>query len=350
MKATLVVLGTAFSLTNVDHVYSAVSKSNYKHIMISNFPTCDEEDVSQLLGKLIDMSDCKIQPEKRQKLVGRCRFTTYVLFALAESGVSEPGMSKQEILNKAIDTAIEKAKTDIETEVSKLLNSNISGNDIHLLSRMVIAFKLTGGRMTFKKPTEADFVNCFVGSIYSFWIEEPLVIEVVEDELRKKINLEFDVYLQHLNSIYTTLDTSSSSRGGIFERLVGETLKLFEGTPLLKLPFLKNIKNLPQWCKETTLWVKRVGTAKELGYSDGLRGDKEYFEHPQLYEMLYPNHNTRPDVMLLHRDKRNYESWLSVAIKFESSPLNSKTNDLNDTSCDPRLCFPQDGWYGESIS
>ncbi|KAF9314251.1 hypothetical protein BG006_003963, partial [Podila minutissima] len=77
MQATLVILGTALSLQNGDHVYSAIAKpTNFSRI--TEFPQFDESDVNKMLSELVDMSDCEIPPAKRRKLTGRARFSVDV--------------------------------------------------------------------------------------------------------------------------------------------------------------------------------------------------------------------------------------------------------------------------------
>ncbi|KAF9397932.1 hypothetical protein BGZ94_006146, partial [Podila epigama] len=56
MQATLVILGTALSLQDADHVYSAIAKqTNFSRI--TDFPRFDEGDVDKILSDLVDMSD-----------------------------------------------------------------------------------------------------------------------------------------------------------------------------------------------------------------------------------------------------------------------------------------------------
>ncbi|KAG0041143.1 hypothetical protein BGZ89_007644, partial [Linnemannia elongata] len=57
MQATLVILGTALSLQDADHVYSAITKhTNFSRI--TDFPRFDEND--KILSDLVDMSDCDL--------------------------------------------------------------------------------------------------------------------------------------------------------------------------------------------------------------------------------------------------------------------------------------------------
>ncbi|KAF8922885.1 hypothetical protein BGZ47_005241, partial [Haplosporangium gracile] len=53
MRATLVILGTALSLQDADHVYSAIAKpTNFSRI--TEFPRFDEGDVNEMLSELVD--------------------------------------------------------------------------------------------------------------------------------------------------------------------------------------------------------------------------------------------------------------------------------------------------------
>ncbi|KAF9133376.1 hypothetical protein BGX30_012315, partial [Mortierella sp. GBA39] len=53
MQATLVILGTALTLQDADHVYSATAKPTY-FSRITDFPRFDEDDVNKILSDLVD--------------------------------------------------------------------------------------------------------------------------------------------------------------------------------------------------------------------------------------------------------------------------------------------------------
>ncbi|KAI1288806.1 hypothetical protein EDD11_009648 [Mortierella claussenii] len=60
MQATLVILGTALSLQNADHVYSAIAKET-NDCRITDFPSFNEDDVTRMLSDLVEMEDCVSQ-------------------------------------------------------------------------------------------------------------------------------------------------------------------------------------------------------------------------------------------------------------------------------------------------
>ncbi|CAG8642908.1 7533_t:CDS:2, partial [Paraglomus brasilianum] len=288
MHATLVVLGTRLTLMDASHVYSAIAKPNVRFEKITSFPSCDESHVEELLGQIIDISDCEIQPEKKRRLSGRFRFATSVAVQICNG--------------KCSDTITIK----------------------HLLSWMVIAYKLKGGKIAFTQQDEFDFVNSGVCALredsdgYHWVVEEPLVIEVLEEELRAS---EFDpevlAYLDQFNAMLTNLGTNSAAKGEAFELL--------------------DIKDLPEWCKTTTLNVRKFGTAKELGYDDDSTwGDVKFFEKTPGGELLIPNNLTRPDGALLLEGK---EHGLSLAIKLYSQPVSNSKHELNEGSSNLRNCF-----------
>jgi len=80
----LVMLGTSFKLMSAEHVYSASSRPEDHHIRIMNFPSADEDDVSTILNSLLKVDDYIIPLEKRRWLVGRFRFTTYIIGEIDE--------------------------------------------------------------------------------------------------------------------------------------------------------------------------------------------------------------------------------------------------------------------------
>ena len=134
------------------------------------------------------------------------------------------------------------------------------------LCRMVVAAKLNGSRMTFPRIEDADFVdqgicaltmrNLWLSLIYSendeyYWkMEEFLVINTLEEQLQKvDIDAEFEESLRALDSVLSTLGTSSSSKGNAIEPILRHTLKSWNGHKLAELPFLRELK-LPLWCDD----------------------------------------------------------------------------------------------------
>ena len=153
MRATLVVLGTSLSLSDADHVHTAISKhTNFRRI--TNFPSINEQDVNNLLKKAIDLSGCEIPPDKRKRLIGRPRFAASVIVQLMESDTNKSDTNtKQEVLNCAVDSAINQAKIDLKSRICNLLTNDKTGNVAHLLSRMVLAYKFHNGKILFQNLT-----------------------------------------------------------------------------------------------------------------------------------------------------------------------------------------------------
>ena len=155
-QATLVILGTALSLQNADHVYSAVAKQT-NDSKITDFPRFCKEDVFRMLSDLVDMDDCVIPEAKRRKLAGRARFVVDVVNRLTKP--SAPGDDKQVVLEKAIDNSIEHTMDGLRGSVRSILASDQSGCMARLLSRMVLAYHLHGGKISFAGKDQADFVD-----------------------------------------------------------------------------------------------------------------------------------------------------------------------------------------------
>ncbi|RUP43600.1 hypothetical protein BC936DRAFT_136959, partial [Jimgerdemannia flammicorona] len=317
MSATLVVLGTSLTLMDAQHVYSAISKPDDRFAKVTSFPWCDELQVELLLGKIIDISDCEIPPEKKRRLRGRFRFTTSIVNEIIKYGHSS--QSKQEILDEAIDSSIKNSKDLIRNNVHKLLVSDKAGMIKHLFSRMVIADKLKSGKVAFAQLEELDFVNYALCALrkdnddYHWVTDEPIVVEVMEEELKRSgADHDYMEYLEQFNSILNNLGATSSTRGQPFELLVYRSLKRFNGYLLRDLPFLKDIKNLPEWCKYATLNVTKVGTAMELGYdNDNAQSDLEYLKESPPGQLLIPTNVTRPDGVSFF----DHQYGLTLAIK-----------------------------------
>ncbi|RUO96863.1 hypothetical protein BC936DRAFT_141333, partial [Jimgerdemannia flammicorona] len=318
MCATLVVLGTSLTLMYANHVYSAISKPDDRFAKVTSFPSCDELQVELLLGKIIDISDCEIPPEKKRRLRGRFRFTTSIVNEITK-GVHDDSQSKQEILDEAIDSSIKNLKNQIRSNVHKLLLSDKAGMIKHLFSRMVIADKLKSGKVAFAQLEKFDFVNYALCALrkdnddYHWVTDEPIVVEVMEEELKwSGADHDYLEYLEQFNPILTNLGATSSTRVQPFELLVYRSLKRFNGYLLKDLPFLKDIENLPEWCKNTTLNVTKVGTAIELGYdNDNMQSDLEYLKESPPGQLLIPTNVTRPDGVSFF----DHQYGLTLAIK-----------------------------------
>ncbi|KAG0041795.1 hypothetical protein BGZ90_009653, partial [Linnemannia elongata] len=107
IQATMVILGTALSLQDADHVYTAVGKET-NFIRITDFPLFDEHEVNKILSDLVDLSGCEIPPSKRRKLSGRPRFSLGIVNLLFATGSIQD--SKPNILEGTVAKRIEGVK------------------------------------------------------------------------------------------------------------------------------------------------------------------------------------------------------------------------------------------------
>ncbi|KAG9070410.1 hypothetical protein KI688_009747 [Linnemannia hyalina] len=187
MRATLVILGTALSLQDADHVYSAIAKpTNFSRI--TEFPRFNEKDVIKTHSKLVDMSDCEIPPAKRRKLTGRVRFSIDVVERLATRCSTQD--SKQAILDDAVDKSIEHTMNGLRIGVRTILESDKTNEAARLLSRMVLAYHLQDAKISFSSQLQSDFVDKALCRLQQhpdgvhLIMDEPLVVEAVEEELK----------------------------------------------------------------------------------------------------------------------------------------------------------------------
>ncbi|GJJ77531.1 hypothetical protein EMPS_09890 [Entomortierella parvispora] len=343
MRLTLVVLGTSMSLQDADDVYPAVGKRTNFH-RITQFPVFNEEDVQNVLSELVDISDCTIPPVKRQKLTGRARFSVSVVNEMFEYRHIEPHSSKQARLDEVIDLAIARSKLSLQAGVRQLLTDDRTGDVAHLLGRMVLAYKLDGGKTWFSISTQADFVDKAVCSLQlqkdgvNWLMEEPLVVEVVEEEL-KLLGKDL-VFLGHLHQLYEILQNlglKSSAKGNCLEPLVWRALQRFNNFYLADLPFLKGIE-LPAWCQGLKLQIDEINTAQGYGYglSDNTRGDLQFLLERPSNKLLAEKSGTRQDGAWFFSDPQ-YAG--SLGIKFFSNPIPQSLHKANETSTDIRCSF-----------
>jgi hypothetical protein len=245
MQATLVILGTALSLQNADHVYSAIGKrTNFTRI--TDFPWFDEGDVNKMLTDLIDTSGCDIPPAKRRKLSGRARFSLGIINHIVETGPTQD--SKQDILDNAINYTIEHVKNGLRSGIRTILTSDKTGEAAQLLCRMVLAYHLQDGKISFSSNQQSDFVDKALCRLrphpdgIHLIMDEPMVIEAVQEELKASDkDPEFSEYLDQFNRIVTNFDVMSTTKGTALEPLVRRSLQRFNGFHLADLPFLQGV-------------------------------------------------------------------------------------------------------------
>ncbi|KAG0013780.1 hypothetical protein BGZ81_000835, partial [Podila clonocystis] len=218
MRATVVILGTALSLQNADHVYSALDKT-INFTRITDFPQFDSSDVNKMISDLVDLSDCEIPPAKLRKLSGRPRFSLGIIKRLIVTDRAQ--FSKQATIDSAIDRTIEHVEHGLRDGVRRILENDKTAH----------------------------------------------VVEAVEEELKTSgKDSAFMEYLDQLYQIVTNFGVASTSKGDALEPLVRRSLQLFNGLRLVDLPFLQGIA-LPKWCNNLQLQIDEINTANGFGYT-----------------------------------------------------------------------------------
>ncbi|KAF9116504.1 hypothetical protein BGW39_002721 [Mortierella sp. 14UC] len=337
IQATLVILGTALSLQDADNVYSAVGKAN-NFTTITDFPQFDEDDVIKMLSSLVDLSDCDIPPAKRRKLSGRARFSIGIVNRLVTTGSIQD--AKQATLDNAVDYTMKNVRDGLRPGIRTILGSDRTGEAARLLSRMVLAYHLQGGKISFSSSQQSDFVDkalCRLqphpDGIHQI-MDESIVIEAVEEEL-KALGKD-PAFLEYMSLIYQIVGNfgpASSSKGDALEPLARRSLQRFNGFRLVDLPFLQGI-TLPKWCNGLLLRIDEINTASGFGYVN----DLDFLTKCPPNRMLVAKSGTLPDGIWFFPDKR-YAG--SLAVKLYSSPVSQTTREENETSSDVRACFLQ---------
>ncbi|KAF9536613.1 hypothetical protein EC957_010310 [Mortierella hygrophila] len=352
MQATLVILGTALSLQDADHVCSTIVKP-INFTRITEFPLFDETDVDKLLSDLVEMSDCAIPPAKRRKLTGRARFSVDVVKRLSTRYSSKA--SKQAILVSAVDLSIEHTITQLRVQVSDILEGDNTGEAARRLCRMVLAYRLSGAKIAFSIQQQSDFVDKALCRLtphpdgIHLIMDEPMVLEAVQEELKASCkDPSFIEYLDQLYQVVTNFGVASTSKGNALEPLVRRSLQRFNGHRLTDLPFLQGVA-LPTWCIALRLQIDSINTANGFGYTiSGVRADLAFLTECPSNKMLIACSGARPDGAWFFSDSK-YAG--SLAIKFYSSSFSAKMQQSNETSSDIRACFLQaNGTSNESLA
>ncbi|KAF9574725.1 hypothetical protein EC968_005730 [Mortierella alpina] len=327
MQATLVILGTALSLQDADHV--------------TDFPRFARVEIDKMLSDLVDMSDCDIPPVKCRKLSGRARFSTGVVNGLVATGSVQN--SKQATLDNAIDDTIEHVMSGLRSGVRTILESDKTGEAARLLCRMVLAYHLQDAKISFLSHPQSDFVDKALCRLrphsdgVHMVMDEPMVVEAVQEELKaSNKDPEFSEYLDQIYRIVTNHGAKSTSKGAALELLARRSLQRFNGFHLRDLPFLQGI-TLPSWCDDFQLQIDSINTASGFGYiASGIAADLEFLMACPPNKMLVAYSGTRPDGAWFFSDKR-YAG--SLAIKLYGDSVPQDIHHENETSSDIRRCF-----------
>ncbi|RUO95674.1 hypothetical protein BC936DRAFT_143461 [Jimgerdemannia flammicorona] len=180
MQATLVILGTSLSLMDEDHARVSVAGQSDR-VNILNFPFCAVDGVEKMLNNTIDLSGCIItQPNL---LTGRLGFSANVINFINDA---DHTIAKQAVLNRAVDLAINHAKSFLMSKVESLLDNYKA---CEVLCRMILAYKYENCNTAFEYPTEIDFTDKALCSVkgeagdYSWTMDEPCVVDVVQQIL-----------------------------------------------------------------------------------------------------------------------------------------------------------------------
>ncbi|KAG9062174.1 hypothetical protein KI688_006506 [Linnemannia hyalina] len=352
IQATLVTLGTTLSLKDTDHVYTDVGKETYfKKIM--DFPRFDPDDVDRILSDLVDMSDCEISPAKRHKLTGRAQFSVGVVDRLIETGSIQA--SKQDILDNAIGGTIEHVMGVLRKGVRTILESDNTGEDARLFSRMVLAYHLQGDKISFPSRRQSSFVEMGLckllphrnGDIHLV-MDEPIVVDAVEEEL--KASHEDSAFSEYLSLLYQSVadfGVASTSKEDTLELLVRRSFQRFNGYRLVDLPFLRGV-TLPAWCYTLQFQIDSINTAKGFGYTAiGARADLAFLTERPPNKMLIACSGACPHGSWFFSNRR-YAG--SLAIQFYSSRLAGRVNESIEYSSDIRRSFsPYCGYSSRSL-
>jgi len=122
------------------------------------------------------------------KLAGRARFSIDVVNRLSKPSSSDD--STQVMLENDIDKSIEQTMDKLRRSVRTILANDQAGGMVRLLSRMVLAYHLHGGKISFAGKDQADFVDKALCRLrphpdgVHLIIDEPMVVEAVEIELK----------------------------------------------------------------------------------------------------------------------------------------------------------------------
>ncbi|KAF9581699.1 hypothetical protein BGW38_001191, partial [Lunasporangiospora selenospora] len=217
MQATIVILGTALSLQNVDNVYSGIDKTE-NFTRITDFPQFDANEVNKMISDLVDLSGCEILPAKRRKLSGRARFSLGIINCLI---VPETQLSKQVALDSAIDRTIEHERYGLRNRVRAILARDCTGEAARFLSRMALAYHLQNAKIWFSSQQQLDFVDKALCKMrrrpdgVHLIMDEPIVVDAVEELKAPGKDPAFTENLDELYQVVSNFGVASTYAGSL---------------------------------------------------------------------------------------------------------------------------------------
>ncbi|KAF9214440.1 hypothetical protein BGZ59_003688 [Podila verticillata] len=122
------------------------------------FPLFDNQDVEDVTSELVDMSDCTLPHGKRRKLTGRTRFSVSVVRELFEFHHTNPH-TKQTNLGKALIQRLPYQRLNCVITYDTFWTTMGPAMSHMFSARMVLAYKLQGGKIWFTGDGQADFVD-----------------------------------------------------------------------------------------------------------------------------------------------------------------------------------------------
>jgi hypothetical protein len=225
------VLGTHLSLCDADQVYSAIGKSE-NFVKITNFPLADLETIKCNTKRLLNVEDSELPPDsKLRKLEGRFCFSFRIFQEIIQQQKQMEGLQdpppKTKRLDMAIEASINLLKKDLRSVISQILENDSTGSHTCLLSQMLLAYKFAGGKISFARQKEVDFVDHGICSLkltdndFTWILCEELVIDVIEEELVEScVDPEFFVLLKSMNKICNTEGSNNVGKGAGIEQLI----------------------------------------------------------------------------------------------------------------------------------
>ena len=383
--------GTSFLLKQCTEFTSLIGKVNSDFFsIITDFGLC--KNPLKVLKQCLKIDDIVISDEIQkmiEKRKGNWRYTFSILNNIMDYYNNEKSQSNLKLKSEVFNEAVVLSDKGIRSLLSKN-SGNVKiiidrfKNDTKFLlgiakSQLFANLSMDEIEMTFN-PKEIDLCCDYfhINNVHStqnddeykgnFFIYEPLIKEVLDFT-----NKTFSECLQR-ECINTSpvFNADGSTQGKIFELLCLYQLCHFNGILVSDLPFVKNIKNLPHWAKNTKLLANCFGTGweyykfKDINklqscsaesncypdcngnfYEDNeeniaTESDARFISQSKDFvgRVLKPQYLTRPDGFLPMLSTDNNEIHpLLLGIKCYSSPLASETIQDNTNSTDPKLLF-----------
>lgn len=275
--------GTGLSLSDSEILASSLLMKNEEKSFYQ-FPINNTiDDVWNDLSRCVDLTGCEAVKENinlMNKIVGRKRLFAVTVRYLSQYRYDKNDINKKEILEKVINRVYEEAKKEIVIRLDSVYEESSSktfkNQLLKTVERFICAYYLTGGKI--ETTSQIDFLDMAIAqpekvknpNTYYYRMNEYLATDTCLEFYKKKkqpIQALLSLFVSHLDIAVELMSKKTTTKGNVFELLVGVQMFQYNGLKWSQLPFLPDeIKEKMSWLSIPRMNISRLNTSKALGF------------------------------------------------------------------------------------